>query len=194
VREFELAKIGSRPSKRKTGNSLNDLRAIPWGFGWIQSRLLVPAWFGVGTACEAFISADESHLDLLCQMMKHFPFFFDMIRNVEMALAKVDLPLARRYAGLVEDAALRERVLALLEEEFLLTRRMILRVTGQQELLETNPDLARSLQLRKPYVDPMSLIQIELMRRKYGGNGSPELDYVLAATISGIAAGMRNTG
>jgi phosphoenolpyruvate carboxylase len=194
VREFELAKIGSRPAKRKTGNSLDDLRAIPWGFGWIQSRLLVPAWFGVGTACEAFISADETHLDLLCNMMKHFPFFFDMIRNVEMALAKVDLPLARRYAGLVEDAALRERVLALLEAEFLLTRRMILQVTGQQELLETNPDLARSLKLRNPYVDPLSLIQIELMWRKYGGNGSPELDYVLAATVSGIAAGMRNTG
>jgi phosphoenolpyruvate carboxylase len=194
VREFELAKIGSRPSKRKTGNSLDDLRAIPWGFGWIQSRLFVPAWFGVGTACQAFISADASHLALLCQMMKHFPFFFDMIRNVEMALAKVDLPLARRYAGLVADAALRARVLALLEGEFLLTRRMILQVTGQHELLETNPDLSRSLQLRNPYVDPMSLIQIELMRRKYGGNGSPELDYVLAATVSGIAAGMRNTG
>lgn len=194
VREFELAKIGSRPAKRKAGNSLDDLRAIPWGFGWIQSRLLVPAWFGVGTACETFLAADKSHLGLLSNMMKHFPFFFDMIRNVEMALAKVDLPLARRYAGLVEDAALRERVWALLEAEFLLTRRMLLLVTGQQELLETNPDLARSLQLRNPYVDPLSLIQIELMRRKYGGNGSPELDYVLAATVSGIAAGMRNTG
>jgi len=194
VREFELAKIGSRPSKRRAGNSLDDLRAIPWGFGWIQSRLFVPAWFGVGTACESFIKDEESHLDLLCNMMKHFPFFFDMIRNVEMALAKVDVPLAKRYAALIEDAALRQRVLSLLEEEFLLTRKMILLVTGQHELLENDPDLARSLQLRNPYVDPMSLIQIELMRRKYNGKGSPELDYVLAATVSGIAAGMRNTG
>ena len=127
-------------------------------------------------------------------MMKHFPFFFDMIRNVEMALGKVDVPLAKRYADLIEDAGLRKRVLSLLEEEFLLTRKMILLVTGQHELLEKNPDLARSLQLRNPYVDPMSLIQIELMRRKYRGKGSPELDYVLAATVSGIAAGMRNTG
>jgi len=102
--------------------------------------------------------------------------------------------LAKRYAALIEDAALRQRVLSLLEEEFLLTRKMILLVTGQHELLENDPDLARSLQLRNPYVDPMSLIQIELMRRKYNGKGSPELDYVLAATVSGIAAGMRNTG
>lgn len=194
VREFELAKIGSRPSKRKKGNSLNDLRAIPWGFGWIQSRLLVPAWFGVGTALVAFAAEGEKNQNLLIDMMKHFPFFFDMVRNVEMALAKVDLPLARRYAGLIEDAALRERVLTLLEKEFLLARHAILQVTGQQELLEKDPDLSRSLSLRNPYVDPMSLVQIELMRRKYTESGSPELDYVLAATVSGIAAGMRNTG
>ncbi len=194
VREFELAKIGSRPSKRKTGNSLDDLRAIPWGFGWIQSRLLVPAWFGIGTAFANFASAGKANQELLVSMMKHFPFFFDLVRNVEMALAKVDLPLARRYADLIEDSALRERVLTMLEREFLLARSMILQVTSQQELLEKNPDLSRSLNLRNPYVDPMSLIQIELMRRKYTGNGSPELDYVLAATVSGIAAGMRNTG
>ncbi len=194
VREFELARIGSRPSKRKKGNSLDDLRAIPWGFGWIQSRLLVPAWFGVGTAFASFASAGKANQELLISMMKHFPFFFDLVRNVEMALAKVDLPLARRYADLIEDAALRERVLTMLEKEFLQARRMILQVTSQQELLEKNPDLSRSLSLRNPYVDPMSLIQIELMRRKYTGTGSPELDYVLAATVSGIAAGMRNTG
>jgi phosphoenolpyruvate carboxylase len=194
VREFELAKIGSRPAKRKQGNSLDDLRAIPWGFGWIQSRLLVPAWFGVGTALEAFIVGDKTNRALLLNMMKHFPFFFDMVRNVEMALAKVDLPLARRYAGLIHDPALRDRVLSLFEAEFLLARRMILLVTEQQELLEKNPDLARSLSLRNPYVDPMSLIQIELLRRKYSGEGSADLDYVLSATVSGIAAGMRNTG
>ncbi len=194
AREFELARIGSRPAKRKKGNSLDDLRAIPWGFGWIQSRLLIPAWFGVGSAFSAFIAEQPGNEQLLQSMMRQFPFFFDMIRNVEMALAKVDLPLARRYAELVEDGALRERVLKLFEAEFLLARRMILLITGQQELLEKHPDLARSLQLRNPYVDPLSLIQIELMRRKYRGEGSDELDYVLAATVSGIAAGMRNTG
>lgn len=194
VREFELAKIGSRPAKRKQGDSLDDLRAIPWGFGWIQSRLLVPAWFGVGTAFQEFVAADGHNIELLRSMMKQFPFFFDMVRNVEMALAKVDLPLAQRYAALIDDQALRERVFTLLENEYLRTRRMILAVTGQQELLATNPDLALSLRLRNPYVDPMSLIQIELMQRKYRGEGSAELDYVLATTVSGIAAGLRNTG
>ena len=194
AREFELAKIGSRPAKRKQGGSLDDLRAIPWGFGWIQSRLFLPAWFGVGSAFHAFAESGEPQQQQLREMMRHFPFFFDMVRNVEMALAKVDLPLARRYAELISDQALRERVFTMLEEEFLLTRKMILQVTGQRELLETNPDLARSLRLRNPYVDPMSLIQIELLRRKYAEGSSAELDYVMAASVSGIAAGMRNTG
>jgi phosphoenolpyruvate carboxylase len=194
VLEFELAKIGSRPSRRGQNRSLDDLRAIPWGFGWIQSRLLVPGWFGVGTALEGFAARGEGERELLRTMMRRFPFFFDMVRNVEMALAKVDLPLARQYASLVADDGLRERVFALLVDEFQRTRRMILAVTGQSRLLETNSTLARSLRLRNPYVDPMSLIQIELLRRKRRGEESEELNYVLAATINGIAAGLRNTG
>jgi len=194
VNEFELAKIGSRPSRRKSTRNLNDLRAIPWGFGWIQARLLVPAWFGVGTALEDFGNRGGDKIQLLRTMMKRFPFFFDMVRNVEMALSKVDLPLARQYATLVNDEGIRSRVLAMLEEEFLKTCKMILVVTDQQDLLETDPDLAKSLQLRTPYIDPMSLIQIELLRRKRSGNQSALIDQVLAATINGIAAGLRNTG
>jgi len=194
VQEFELARIGSRPARRRGSNSLDDLRAIPWGFGWIQSRLQLPAWFGVGSAFSTYVDAAPGNLELLQTMMKRFPFFFDMVRNVEMALAKVDLPLAKRYAELIPDAALRDRVFPLFTAEFHLTRRMVLDVTGQQQLLATNPDLAHSLRLRNPYVDPMSLIQIELLKRKHAGKGSAELDEVIAATISGIAAGLRNTG
>ncbi len=194
VNEFELAKIGSRPSRRREAQGLDDLRAIPWGFGWIQSRLLIPAWFGVGTAFERFASHSPAQSDLLKVMMHRCPFFYDMVRNVEMALAKVDLPLARQYASLVDDADLRERVFTMIEEELHRTRRMVLEVTEQKDLLETNPDLARSLQLRNPYIDPMSLIQIELLRRKRTGKEDEGLDYVLAATINGIAAGLRNTG
>ena len=194
VLEFELAKIGSRPSRRTESRGLEDLRAIPWGFGWIQSRLLVPAWFGVGTAFEHFATRGRAERELLRTMMRRFPVFFDMVRNVEMALAKVDLPLARQYASLVPDAGLRQRVFALLVDEFERTRRTVLDITGQSRLLENNPDLAHSLRLRNPYVDPMSLIQIELLRRKRSGRASEELDYVLAATINGIAAGLRNTG
>ncbi|WP_027715201.1 phosphoenolpyruvate carboxylase [Desulfuromonas sp. TF] len=194
VREFELAKIGSRPARRKESKGLEDLRAIPWGFGWIQSRLLVPAWFGVGTAFEKFASGSEEKRRLLQIMMRRFPMFFDMVRNVEMALAKVDLPLARQYASLVGDAGLRDRVFTLLVDELQRTRRMVLEITGQKRLLENNPDLAHSLRLRNPYVDPMSMIQIELLRRKSSGRETDELDYVLAASINGIAAGLRNTG
>ncbi len=194
VLEFDLAKIGSRPARRRQNQGLDDLRAIPWGFGWIQSRLLVPAWFGIGTAFETFASRGDAERKLLRTMMRRFPIFFDMVRNVEMALAKVDLPLARRYAGLVSDDALRQRVMDLLTDEYRRSRTMILEVTGQKRLLQTNPDLAQSLRLRNPYVDPMSLIQIELLRRKRQGQGDSELDHVLAATINGIAAGLRNTG
>ncbi|HEY5975938.1 MAG TPA: phosphoenolpyruvate carboxylase, partial [Geobacteraceae bacterium] len=194
VLEFELAKIGSRPARRRLSSSLADLRAIPWGFGWIQSRLLVPAWFGVGTACERYAARGPVALELLREMMRRFPFFFDMLRNVEMALAKVDLPLARQYAGLVADDRLRERVWELLTDELARTRRMLLAITGQSRLLETNPDLTESLRLRTPYIDPLSLIQVELLRRKRAGQGGEELDYLLAATIHGVAAGLRNTG
>jgi phosphoenolpyruvate carboxylase len=194
VLEFELARIGSRPSRRRQSQSLNDLRAIPWGFGWIQCRLMIPAWFGVGTAFEGFAASGEKERRLLQTMMRRFPFFYDMVRNVEMAMSKVDLSLARQYASLVKESELRERVLSMLEDEFYRTQRMILEVTGQRSLLETNPDLANSLRLRKPYVDPMSLIQIELLRRKRAGRETEELNYALASTISGIASGLRNTG
>ena len=194
VQEFELARIGSRPSRRGTARDLSDLRAIPWGFGWMQSRHVIPGWFGVGFALEGFVAKGEEQRTLVQEMMRRFPFFYDLIRNVELALTKVDLPLARLYSELVPDRELRERVFSQVLEEYQRTRRMVLFVTGQSRLLENNPSLARSLRLRTPYVDPLSLIQIELLRRKRSGGGGEELDYVLAATISGIAAGLRNTG
>jgi phosphoenolpyruvate carboxylase len=194
VREFDLARIGSRPARRVSGSAIADLRAIPWGFGWIQSRHGLPAWYGVGSALQAFVDRGVAESELLTVMMTAFPFFSDLIRNVELALAKVDLPLARLYSELVPDSALRERVFALVEAEYERTVRLLLQITGQTRLLENNPVQARSLQLRAPYVDPLCYIQIELLRRKRAGAESAELDYVLAATISGIAAGLRNTG
>ncbi|HEU0054555.1 MAG TPA: phosphoenolpyruvate carboxylase, partial [Longimicrobium sp.] len=123
-----------------------------------------------------------------------FPLFNDLVRNVEVGLAKADLSIARRYAGLVPEEALRERVFALVVEEFERARAAVLRVTGQRVLLEENPVLARSIRLRNPYVDPMSLIQVDLLRRKRAGEESEALNYALAATINGISAGLRNTG
>jgi phosphoenolpyruvate carboxylase len=194
VNELDTARIGSRPSRRTKGRRLEDLRAIPWVFGWMQSRLAVPAWFGIGHALEQFAANSPAHEQLLRQIARGFPVFSELLRNVELGMAKADLGIARDYSGLVKNAALRKRVFGMLEEEFLRSRRMILRVTGQRELLGRNRVLARSIRLRNPYVDPMSLIQVELLRRKQQGQQSSDLDYPLGATINGIAAGLHNTG
>jgi phosphoenolpyruvate carboxylase len=194
VNELDTARIGSRPSRRTKGRRLEDLRAIPWVFGWMQSRHAVPAWFGVGHALEHFANSGPGHEQLLRQITKSFPLFAELIRNVELGMAKADLGIASVYSGLVKNATLRKKVFSMLEEEFLRSRRMILRVTGQRELLGHNRVLARSIRLRNPYVDPMSLIQVELLRRKQRGDQSSELEYPLGATINGIAAGLHNTG
>ncbi|MGC1782442.1 MAG: phosphoenolpyruvate carboxylase [Acidobacteriaceae bacterium] len=192
VNELEHARIGSRPVRRRGKANFSDLRAIPWVFGWMQSRHGVPGWFGVGHALQT--SIDRGNLPLLREMMREFPLFIDLIRNVELALAKADFHIARQYASLVKDSALRERVFQQLETEYEGTRDAVLAVTGQKFLLETNPVLARSIRLRNPYVDPMSLIQVELMRRKRAGDTSDSLQRAIAATINGISAGLRNTG
>jgi phosphoenolpyruvate carboxylase len=193
VGELEQAKIGSRPSRRNASPNLADLRAIPWVFGWTQSRLLVPAWFGVGYALEQYLEHSGA-LDLLQDMAQEFPLFIDLLRNVEMALGKVDLATARLYSSLVEDTQLRERIYDLFEAEFHRSVRAVLAITRQSELLEDNQVLARSIKLRNPYVDPMHLIQVDMLRRKRAGEDTPEVNRAIAATISGIAAGLRNTG
>jgi phosphoenolpyruvate carboxylase len=195
--ELEHAKIGSRPSKRKGSLSLDTLRAIPWVFGWTQSRLLIPAWFGVGKAVEQYLAEDsdgETRLKTLNKMAREFPLFIDLIRNVEMALGKVDLGTARLYSTLVEDEALRSRIYSEFEQEYDRTVSAVLAITRQTELLQSNPVLARSIKLRNPYVDPMHLIQVDLLRRKRAGEDTPEINRAISATISGISAGLRNTG
>jgi len=189
VKELEYARIGSRPSKRSQRRGLDELRAIPWVFGWMQSRHVLPAWFGVGYALERF--ADRR---LLQDLYEDFPLFHDLIDNVELGMAKADLSIARLYAGLVKESSVRERVLELVIQEFERTERVVLELTGQEMLLEKNPVLARSIKLRNPYVDPLSLIQVELLRRKRSGEDNDDLNYALAGTINGIAAGLRNTG
>lgn len=194
VQELEHARIGSRPARRGETRDLADLRAIPWVFGWMQSRHVLPGWFGVGYALEQFAGTDAERERLLQMMARRFAFFSDLIGNVEIGMAKADLTIAHRYAALVNDEGVRERVFGMMVEEFERTRRMILRLTGQKELLSGNPVLARSIRLRNPYVDPLSLIQFALLQRKQAGEESEDLNYALAATINGIAAGLRNTG
>ncbi|MGH9616249.1 MAG: phosphoenolpyruvate carboxylase [Acidobacteriaceae bacterium] len=192
VNELEFARIGSRPVRRKAKHNFADLRAIPWVFGWMQSRHGVPGWFGVGHALEH--SIEQGNLPILQDMMREFPMFIDLIRNVELSLAKADFHIARQYSLLVGDRALGDRVFARLESEYENTRRTVLAVTGQKVLLETNPVLSHSIRVRNPYVDPMSLIQVELLRRKRAGDSGDSLQRAIAATINGISAGLRNTG
>ena len=194
VNELENARIGSRPTRRTENRSLEDLRAIPWVFGWMQSRHAVPAWFGVGRALERFAGRGAECERLLKEMMQGFPLFSGLVRSVEIAMAKADMTIARLYAGLVADQNLRDRVFDILYEEFMRTRTQILALTGQSELLENNAVLFRSIRLRNPYVDPMSLIQVDLLRRKRAGTPDSFLDYAIGATMNGIAAGLHNTG
>jgi phosphoenolpyruvate carboxylase len=191
--ELEHVRIGSRPARRTKEGGIENLRAIPWVFGWIQSRAFVPGWFGVGYAIRTYAERAGA-MATLQRMMSEFPLFTDLVGNVEMALAKADMNIARLYATLMPDAGARDAIFGMLHEEFQRTREVVLEITGQSRLLERNPVLARSIQLRNPYVDPMSIIQVEMLRRKRAGEASPDLQRVIGATISGISAGLRNTG
>ena len=194
VNELDTARIGSRPSRRSKSRRLEDLRAIPWVFGWMQSRLAVPAWYGIGYALEKFSKSGPGNLQRLREIARGSLMFSGMLSNVELGMAKADLGIAEDYSRLVKNPALRKRVFSLLEDEFFRSRRMLLRVTGQRELLSRNRVLSRSIRLRNPYVDPMSLIQVELLRRKQEGEQGSDMDYSLGTTINGIAAGLHNTG
>lgn len=207
VKELEHLHIGSRPATRKRrSQNLEDLRAIPWVFGWTQSRHLLPGWLAVGTALDRFVKqSPRAHLAMLREMHREWPFFRSTISNIEMTLAKADFQIAYQYASRIPDRKMNMRIFRLLEEEFLRTCRMVLRVTGERRLLDNSPVLQRSIQVRNPYVDPMSYLQVELLARKRAleqkGNLSEhdaaerdKLLYAILLTINGIAGGMRNTG
>ncbi len=191
--ELEHAKIGSRPARRGGKRSFDSLRAIPWVFGWTQSRMLIPGWFGVGHALTRYSEQPEG-AERLRTMMREFPLFIDLIRNVEVALAKVDMGIASLYASLVPDRAVRERIFGVFQAEYGRSLQAVLAVTGQRELLEKNEVLARSIRLRNPYVDPLSLVQVDLLRRKRAGEDTPAINRAIAGTINGISAGLRTTG
>ncbi len=192
IEEISRHQLGSRPARRGGSNEIEDLRAIPWVFSWTQSRMLLPGWYGLGSALAA--GRDAYSLDLLQEMDQAWPFFTAMLSNAEMALAKADQAIARRYAELVEPVVLRERVWALIEAEWKLTEEMLLAVTAQEHLLEREPVLQRSVQRRNPYVDPLSFIQIELLRRLRSGGANDERLRTALLAINGIASGLKNTG
>ncbi len=191
---IDRAKMGSRPAKRGSLTGLEDIRAIPWVFGWMQSRCCLPAWFGVGTALENFIAKDPKNSDLLKTMAQKFGAFEEMLRNVRLGMAKADKLIAHRYGTLMHDAAMRARITQILDDERERTERRVLEVCALPHLLSDDPVLEQSIALRNPYVDPMSLAQIELLARARALPPTGDLERALAETITGIAAGLRNTG
>lgn len=200
VEELQHLRIGSRPAKRKQGSkSLDDLRAIPWVFGWTQSRHLLPGWLAVGSALDGFIKqSPQKNLALLREMYQRWPFFHSTISNIEMTLAKADFQIARQYADHTPDKKLGQRVFKLLAAEYERACQVVLQITGEKYLLENSPVLKRSIEVRNPYVDPMSYLQVELLARnrndKVSAQNREKLLYAILLTINGIAAGMRNTG
>lgn len=212
ILELGWLNIGSRPARRTKGRRIEELRAIPWVFAWMQSRYVLPSWYGVGSALEEYLGEHPDHLALLQHMYRRWPFLRAFLDNMQMTLSKADMHIAEHYAELVDDEALRKCMAQDIREEYERTQRMVLSIVGGTALLDNTPVLQQSIRRRNPYVDPLSYFQVALLRRlrTLGGplmlqdedyqQASEEererdrLTYAVLLTINGIAAGLRNTG
>ena len=189
LEEIATLKIGSRPASRTRSDRIEDLRAIPWVFSWAQTRVMLPGWYGAGQALAAF--ADRG---LLRDMAQEWPFFKATLDNMEMVLAKGDLAIARRYLTLVTDRQLAARCFGRIEEGWHRTREVLLDITGQARLLEKNPQLDASIRLRLPYIEPLNLVQVELLRRHRAGDNDPRVAEGIHLSINAVATALRNSG
>ena len=202
IREIAELNIGSRPASRKATRAIEDLRAIPWGFSWGQCRIALPGWCGFGTAVRQYLDADpaqhDARLKLLRRMMKEWPFFRTLMSNLDMVLAKTDLGIASRYLELVGDRKLAKKVFAAIVTEYEAANDALARVSGEPQRLASNPALARAIEHRFPYLDPLNHLQVELMRRyrqrPAGEPVNPRVQRGIHLSINGVAAGLRNTG
>ncbi len=203
IAEISMLKVGSRPAFRRPTRSVQDLRAIPWVFSWMQSRFVLPGWYGLGTALATILQRGSDMRALLQRMYREWPFFQTTLDNAQQSLAKADMGIASLYATLVEDERIRERIFSVIRQEFDRTCQAIFAITGQSALLDNEPVLQKSIRLRNPYVDPLNYIQVEMIRRlrrlKQAGQTAetPEvamLRRVIELTINGVSAGLRNTG
>ena len=202
IREIAELNIGSRPASRKATRAIEDLRAIPWSFSWGQCRVALPGWCGFGTAIAQYLGKEPrqraERLALLRKMHKTWPFFGTLLSNLDMVIAKSDLAIAARYVELVEDKKLGKRIFATIKAEWQATSDALAAITGETDRLASNPSLARSIEHRFPYLDPLNHLQVELMRRyRHRTEGDPEIARVqtgIHISINGIAAGLRNTG
>jgi phosphoenolpyruvate carboxylase len=202
ITEIASLNLGSRPASRAKGRSIEDLRAIPWVFSWAQCRIMLPGWYGIGTAVDAVITKHGYRgLRLLQSMFQEWPVFSTLLLNMDMVLAKADMRIAERYAGLVEDEGLRERIFPRIKAEYERTRAHLLAITGQRALLDRNPVMRRSITNRFPYLDPLNHVQVEMLRRYRDqmarGGAADVSDRVrrgVHISINGIASALRNSG
>jgi phosphoenolpyruvate carboxylase len=195
LRELGALNIGSRPMSRKGSERFEDLRAIPWVFAWTQSRQMIPAWYAAGTGLQSFAAKSEENLQLLKKMYVSWPFFQLTINNLQMALMKADLQTAKEYIHLVEDQTIAERIFQDISDEYKVTRNILLQITGNQELLDHTPNIQESIYKRNPYVDPLNFLQVHLIQNmRNTADPSDELLTEVLLTISGVAAGLVNTG
>jgi len=199
IEEIGGLKLGSRPTFRRATKSVEDLRAIPWVFSWMQSRFVFPGWYGLGSALQLFAAKGPKQAELLGTMYKEWMFFKATIDNAQLTLLKADMQIAFHYALLVPDEKIRVRIFGIIAQEFSRTEQAILAITGQKTLLEREPVLAKSVQLRNPYIDPLNYIQVEMIRRLRGledktTKEADALRAVIELTINGVSGGLKNTG
>jgi phosphoenolpyruvate carboxylase len=189
IAEIAELKIGSRPTSRTSSTRIEDLRAIPWSFSWAQARVMLPGWYGVGEGLAAC-----KDLDLLREMDEAWPFFRTTLDNLEMILAKTDMTIASRYSELVEDKAMREAIFGRIRDAWLRTRERLLEIRGEERLLENDPSLDSSIRLRLPYIEPLNLLQVELLKRHRAGETDPRIHEGIHLSINAIATALRNSG
>ncbi|HEY2249327.1 MAG TPA: phosphoenolpyruvate carboxylase [Bradyrhizobium sp.] len=195
INEIATLNIGSRPASRKQTRAIEDLRAIPWVFSWAQCRLMLPGWYGFGHAVETWINAHPDRgMPFLKELYREWPFFRMLLSNMDMVLAKSSIAIASRYAELVPDVALRDRIFGRIRREYDLVIATLLEIMGQNRLLEGNPLLERSVRHRFPYLDPLNHVQVELLKEHRAQNPDEQVLRGIQITINGISAGLRNTG
>ncbi|WP_137724524.1 phosphoenolpyruvate carboxylase [Prescottella subtropica] len=194
VAEIGALNIGSRPVTRKPTQSIADLRAIPWVLSWSQSRVMLPGWYGTGSAFETWVGGDRDRLAVLTDLYERWPFFRTVLSNLAQVMSKSDMGLAARYSELVPDVALRDEVFGKIAAEHARTIAMVRAITGHDELLWDNPALDRSVHNRFPYLEPLNHLQVELLRRYRAGNDSDTVRRGIQLTMNGLATALRNSG
>ena len=195
ITEISTLNIGSRPASRKKTREIEDLRAIPWVFSWAQCRLMLPGWYGFGSAVETWIAEHpEQGMPFLQELYREWPFFRMLLSNMDMVLAKSSIAIASRYAELVPDVKLRESIFGRIRREWHSSIETLLDIMGHERLLQGNPLLDRSIRNRFPYLDPLNHVQVELLKEHRAQNPDEQVLRGIQLTINGISAGLRNSG